>query len=423
MNTSLLKQIAVSVISFALCMTMTGCSAKKHSIEADENVENGIVTTSTDSAAANESFEVYAVPDEGYEISEVVVYRASDGKRLTGGNGDVIEVIMGDFDVVVTAEFREVSRVMTSEQVAEYLNTRVVQVNTDMGSGSGFFIDDQGTFVTNYHVIDYADEISIRMYDGTEYEIEEIVGCSPYLDLAVLQAKVEGNDYLRISSDPVKQGMPVYAMGSPLLEFNSFTSGTVSAVSRYTGIQDCIQTDTAINPGNSGGPLVNNKGDVIGINTYTIASADNMSYSVNAKMLEDLSLNQHFTLSQFHDWWTEEQQISYLAFEAEVYDTCYYTYVHTYQEVTGAETLASTDDLVDFADGYEQMYEMYIYDYNEDLYNRYAEYLLSIGYTLDDSSEQNGRMIETYWDGANGYYMEMAYDPEEEITIIAAPYN
>ena len=140
------------------------------------------------------------------------------------------------------------------------------------GIGSGVLVRADGYLVTNNHVVDGADELQVLFFDGTE-RTAEVVGTDSFADVAVL--KVEGDEpfpYLAFGDvADVRVGQWVLAIGSPLSEdlANTVTSGIVSAVGRagVTGIQNSIQTDAAINPGNSGGPLVNLRGEIVGINT------------------------------------------------------------------------------------------------------------------------------------------------------------
>jgi len=146
-------------------------------------------------------------------------------------------------------------------------------------SGSGVFISDQGYILTNNHVVEGAQEVSVILSDGTT-EKAAIVGTDLYADLAVL--KVDGKVPAVAAlgnSDVLNPGETVIAIGSPLGDFkNTVTVGVVSATGRTidTGdgyqIEDLIQTDAAINQGNSGGPLLNLAGEVIGINTLVVRS-------------------------------------------------------------------------------------------------------------------------------------------------------
>jgi S1-C subfamily serine protease len=141
--------------------------------------------------------------------------------------------------------------------------------------GSGFVYSQDGYIITNNHVIDNAEKVTVTFLDGESY-IAEIIGTDADLDLGVL--KVESDSiYLQPiklgDSSKLKVGEPIAAIGNPFGLSGSMTSGIISQMGRLlpqdTGysIPDVIQTDAAINPGNSGGPLLNMKGEVVGINT------------------------------------------------------------------------------------------------------------------------------------------------------------
>jgi S1-C subfamily serine protease len=140
--------------------------------------------------------------------------------------------------------------------------------------GSGFVVDEAGHIVTNQHVVEGADEISVRFADNTRREAE-VVGQDPSTDVAVIQvdAPHKALEPLTLGdSNSVGVGEPVIAIGNPLNVGISVTAGIVSGIGRpieapnnYT-INDAVQTDAAINPGNSGGPLLDSQGTVIGVN-------------------------------------------------------------------------------------------------------------------------------------------------------------
>ncbi|MEM6783323.1 MAG: trypsin-like peptidase domain-containing protein [Bacteroidota bacterium] len=141
------------------------------------------------------------------------------------------------------------------------------------GLGSGVFIRADGHLITNNHVIDGADELTVRLFDGSEYEAE-VVGADEFSDLAVL--KIEADETVPFigygDRKDVHVGQWVLAFGSPLSEDlnNTVTAGIVSALGRVGTpgtLSNFIQTDAAINPGNSGGALVNLRGELVGINT------------------------------------------------------------------------------------------------------------------------------------------------------------
>ncbi len=137
--------------------------------------------------------------------------------------------------------------------------------------GSGFIVEGDGIVITNNHVVDNAETVTVRLNDGRELTAK-VLGTDPKTDLAVL--KIEADEKFDTvkwgDSDKARVGDSVFAVGSPFGLYGSVTSGIVSARGREIGsgpYDDFIQTDTPINKGNSGGPLFNEDGEVIGVNT------------------------------------------------------------------------------------------------------------------------------------------------------------
>jgi serine protease Do len=136
--------------------------------------------------------------------------------------------------------------------------------------GSGFLVDPNGYILTNNHVVDNATKIQVKLEDGRTLDAK-VVGTDPQTDLAVL--KINGSSFPTLhlgNSDQINVGDWVLAFGSPFGLQNTMTAGIISAKGRVIGAgpyDNFLQTDAAINPGNSGGPLVNLKGEVVGINT------------------------------------------------------------------------------------------------------------------------------------------------------------
>lgn len=143
------------------------------------------------------------------------------------------------------------------------------------GAGSGFVVDQQGRIVTNFHVIEGAERIEINFFDGTIVEAT-VVGVDPDSDLAVIQVNLPPAQLVPVplgNSDDLLVGQSVLAMGNPFNKDWTLTYGIISALNRTIiglnnySIGGVIQTDAAINPGNSGGPLLNLRGEVIGVNS------------------------------------------------------------------------------------------------------------------------------------------------------------
>ena len=144
------------------------------------------------------------------------------------------------------------------------------------GQGSGFIIDPNGVILTNNHVVDGADEVTVHLTDKREFKAK-VLGADPKTDIAVI--KIEGKDLPVVKlgkSENVKVGEWVAAIGAPFGLDNTVTAGIVSAKSRNLPDEQFvpfIQTDVAVNPGNSGGPLFNMKGEVIGINSQIFSTS------------------------------------------------------------------------------------------------------------------------------------------------------
>src|SRR5918912_3130163 len=152
------------------------------------------------------------------------------------------------------------------------------QPDIEQGSGSGFVVSADGFILTNNHVVEGAEQVTVRLLDRREFKAK-VIGSDANTDVAVLKIDAKGLQPVSLgNSDDARVGEWVLAIGNPLGEGLTFTvtSGIISAQGRALqglpgrgqgSIQDFIQTDAAINPGNSGGPLVNVRGEVIGINS------------------------------------------------------------------------------------------------------------------------------------------------------------
>ncbi|NEP17503.1 MAG: trypsin-like serine protease [Leptolyngbya sp. SIO4C1] len=166
----------------------------------------------------------------------------------------------------------------------------------ERGTGSGFIIDAEGVILTNAHVVEGADEVIVTLKDGRELR-GEVVGEDPLTDVAVV--RVEASDLPAVTigdSDALKPGEWAIAIGNPLGLDNTVTAGIISATGRTSAqirVPDkrvqFIQTDAAINPGNSGGPLLNERGEVIGMNTAIIGGAQGLGFAIPIKAAQDLA--------------------------------------------------------------------------------------------------------------------------------------
>jgi S1-C subfamily serine protease len=149
------------------------------------------------------------------------------------------------------------------------------------GSGSGSIIDREGHVLTNYHVVEKAQQVEVALFDGSTFDAK-FVGADPVNDLAVIKIDAPPEKLFPIEigdSSRLKVGMHVFAIGNPFGLERTMTSGIVSSLNRSLqirgnrSIKAIIQTDAAVNPGNSGGPLLDGRGQLVGVNT-AIATAN-----------------------------------------------------------------------------------------------------------------------------------------------------
>jgi S1-C subfamily serine protease len=152
------------------------------------------------------------------------------------------------------------------------------------GMGSGFVIDGEGHILTNYHVVENARQLEVTTSDKKKYKAQ-IVGADPAQDLAVIQIPIKTVPQAEIGdSKQLVVGQKVFAIGNPFGLSGTMTRGIISSIRQVRGprgfIDEAIQTDAAINPGNSGGPLLNSRGQVIGINSMILTGGVEQSAGI-----------------------------------------------------------------------------------------------------------------------------------------------
>ncbi|MEA5553243.1 HhoA/HhoB/HtrA family serine endopeptidase [Anabaena cylindrica UHCC 0172] len=166
----------------------------------------------------------------------------------------------------------------------------------ERGSGSGFIINSAGQILTNAHVVDGADQVTVTLKDGRTFD-GKVLGEDQVTDVAVI--KIEANNLPTLAlgnSNVLQPGEAVIAIGNPLGLNNTVTSGIISATERSSSAigasdkrVDYLQTDAAINPGNSGGPLLNARGEVIGMNTAIIQGAQGLGFAIPINTVQKIS--------------------------------------------------------------------------------------------------------------------------------------
>jgi serine protease Do len=175
------------------------------------------------------------------------------------------------------------------------MNDEWAYLYPESGEGSGVIVDEQGFIVTNYHVIENAAQVTVKLSDGRTVNNVSIVGADPEADLAVLKIEASGLAAAPWGdSDALEVGDEVLAVGNPYRLDRTVTAGIISAKGRPGVVgplvhQEFLQTDAAVNPGNSGGPLVNMDGEVVGINTAIVGqSYRGISFAIPSNVAKDV---------------------------------------------------------------------------------------------------------------------------------------
>lgn len=223
-----------------------------------------------------------------------------DSSTVSDNTGTTVNYTGGQADSTIEAVAQVVPKSVVGVYVTGTQETPTVfgeQLQEYSSFGSGFFVTEDGYIVTNHHVVtDNPESITISTSEGKEVPAKHIWSDSS-IDLAIIKADVTGEQPLNLGdSENLKVGQTVVAVGNPLgLAYSrSVTAGIVSAIDRTLVVQNqliaegLIQTDAAINQGNSGGPLVNIKGQVVGVNTYKTSEGEAMGFAIPINLFKPI---------------------------------------------------------------------------------------------------------------------------------------
>jgi S1-C subfamily serine protease len=219
----------------------------------------------------------------------------------------VAEVVQAVGPAVVRIDSSRTVSSQSSSQIPEELrqffgdsspfggSSEAPQERTEKGVGSGFIVSEDGRIITNAHVVEGSDTVQVTLKDGRTFE-GKVLGSDPVTDVAVIDLETNDLPTLSVSNAKLLPGEVAIAIGNPLGLDNTVTVGIVSATGRTSGQvgipdnrTDFIQTDAAINPGNSGGPLLNAKGEVIGMNTAIISGAQGLGFAIPIGTVQRIS--------------------------------------------------------------------------------------------------------------------------------------
>ncbi|PSB09905.1 serine protease [filamentous cyanobacterium Phorm 46] len=267
---SLPKKLAFLSLVLLGSTTMVGCNALTSQVPGSSNAIKGETSTPAPISAAP----VNILPSQDSNFVTKVVQEV--GPAVVRINSS--RTVKTQTPEEIPEQFR---RFFGSESPIQPGN------RVERGSGSGFIFGSDGRILTNAHVVDGADTVTVKLKDGREF-VGKVLGIDTVTDVAVV--KIEANNLPVVSlgkSEELQPGEWAIAIGNPLGLDNTVTVGIISATGRSSadvGVADkrvsFIQTDAAINPGNSGGPLLNQRGQVIGMNTAIIQGAQGLGFAI-----------------------------------------------------------------------------------------------------------------------------------------------
>ena len=186
------------------------------------------------------------------------------------------------------------------------LDDNVEDAESDFVSslGTGFYFNDSGTVVTNYHVIQDCSNAYVTTSDGGTYEVKNVLGYSEELDIALLET-TKSNSTAVETCTSVTTGETVYVLGSSLGLTGTFSEGLVSTAERTVGDVPYIQISAPISHGNSGGPVVNSMGQVVGIASAGFEEGQNLNLALPISILDQISTERPISMQEFYETTSE----------------------------------------------------------------------------------------------------------------------
>lgn len=192
---------------------------------------------------------------------------------------------------------------LTAEEIYTLVSSSVVEISgisVDSSiTGSGFFCDEKGTVITNYHVIKNCKSASITLSTGATYNVTSVLGFDKNFDIAILSTECKKSSPLKFRLSEINTGETVYVIGSSLGLSGSLSNGIVSSANRNINGNEYIQTTAPMSHGNSGGPLIDKKGDVIGIVSASFSEGQNLNLAIPIEKVNLIDRSSPKTLNEF----------------------------------------------------------------------------------------------------------------------------
>lgn len=193
---------------------------------------------------------------------------------------------------------------LSAEEIYEFASPSVVEITGKMKSGTstgtGFFYDQNGTVITNYHVIKGCIDATITLANGISYNVDKVIGYDEDRDIAILSTFCASSIPLEICDTEIATGEKVYAIGSSLGLSGSLSDGIISSAKRIINGNIYIQTTAPISHGNSGGPLLDCRGKVVGITTAFLTDGQNLNLAIPIEEIKNISTNKSISLEELY---------------------------------------------------------------------------------------------------------------------------
>lgn len=294
---SITYRLTVNVLHFRLSTNTTKCWINQESVINIQlkDRQKGESITITDT---NDVVGIHIGPWKG-DIVKVTLTPKKDGvTKLKVARNNGTESI----EITVHAKVR---RLLTAEEIYKvYAEATVAITSYDaVGNpkvGSGFFID-SGILVTNYHVIEYANKLEVIDYKGKTYNVTSIYDYNTKSNLAVLEVTPDNEGVFYRNNANVHTGEDIYTIGSPLEYIGTISEGIISFATRNMDGIKYIQVTAPISKSSGGGPLINQYGEVIGVNTLTVPTAQNINFAVKIGYLSGLDMNNKRSIEKFYE--------------------------------------------------------------------------------------------------------------------------